>query len=118
MSDAHPPDDPDAPAPIGPRPEPDREPGPEETPEVVAVALIAPAAPVEAIDTGTGQGLPPEPPQLVALRDEPPPGAPPAPGRDHLAPVLDALGRLGEELGGKLDRIRGQLDRELRAESS
>jgi molecular chaperone GrpE len=86
-----------------------------EGPALVDVALVGPAAAYESIDTIGGmpldgvdlgeESLTTQADSLVSVNDA-------------RSPVLDAIGRLGMELGGKLDRLQGVVERELRAESS
>lgn len=67
------------------------------------VVIVAPAPAVEAFAT------------VVEPADLPIEAAPPV---DAGAPVLEAIGRLGDDLGKRLDALQAAFERELRAESS
>ncbi|QDV37214.1 nucleotide exchange factor GrpE [Tautonia plasticadhaerens] len=115
MSDPIPPDEPHPTPPPGseseaaPRPDADAE----ADEGFVEVAVVGPAEAYEAIDTilipyPGEEGEQPFPREPIA----------PGEGGEPGVSITEAIERLGVDLGGKLDRLQGVVDRELRAESS
>lgn len=113
MSDPISPDDPDPTTELEPEPEPRPDPDTGELSGLVEVAVVGPAGAYEAIDT---IGVP-----FPGDADDQPAGIEPeATGKpgEPTTSIAGAIDRLEVELGRKLDRLQGVVERELRAESS
>ncbi|RUL88337.1 nucleotide exchange factor GrpE [Tautonia sociabilis] len=90
-------------------------PPPEETPDRIEEELVASASSFESIATIGPPGWPDAASEDASVE---PTGISIAPPADPMTPVLEAIAGLGDLLGGRLDRLQAQFDRELRAEST